>query len=139
NGVEKPIEKDDGTKDEGDTKQDASALPPPTLGVLKAASAVLEEVAADPTSLSSKPAVAVPDKSTDVEATKDQKINPMRSNKVIRTHARAQSTSVGPNDVLGEGDSRIVYNLLSGELAAGVFEKLRDEVKWQTMYHRGGE
>jgi alkylated DNA repair dioxygenase AlkB len=40
---------------------------------------------------------------------------------------------------LCEGDTTVINNLLSGELSQGVFEKVRDEVRWQTMSHQGGE
>lgn len=42
-------------------------------------------------------------------------------------------------DVLGEGDSRLVNNILPRFLAKVAFEKLKKEVAWRTMYHRGGE
>ncbi|RAL08915.1 isochorismatase family protein family [Aspergillus homomorphus CBS 101889] len=41
-----------------------------------------------------------------------------------------------PGDVIGEGDSRIVYDL---ELPEEAFEKIRDEVAWQKMYHLSGQ
>ncbi|KAL1671727.1 hypothetical protein EV122DRAFT_226052 [Schizophyllum commune] len=46
---------------------------------------------------------------------------------------------LGPDDSIGEGDSRLVLNLLPDELREGIFERLREEVAWETMYHRGGE
>ncbi|EIW73959.1 hypothetical protein CONPUDRAFT_68140, partial [Coniophora puteana RWD-64-598 SS2] len=49
------------------------------------------------------------------------------------------SHSVGPNDHIGEGDSTIVLDILPAELAEDAFEKMRQEVQWNTMYHRGGE
>ena len=36
----------------------------------------------------------------------------------------------------GEGDTYLVENLLPGD-AVAIFEKLKDEVQWQTMYHHG--
>ncbi|RAH66334.1 isochorismatase family protein family [Aspergillus aculeatinus CBS 121060] len=41
-----------------------------------------------------------------------------------------------PGDVIGEGDSRILYDL---ELPEKAFEKIRDEVAWQKMYHLSGQ
>jgi nicotinamidase-related amidase/glutathione S-transferase/alkylated DNA repair dioxygenase AlkB len=41
-----------------------------------------------------------------------------------------------PGDVIGEGDSKIVYDL---DLPEGAFEKIRDEVAWQKMYHMSGQ
>jgi len=46
---------------------------------------------------------------------------------------------LGVGDVLGAGDTYLVADFLSPELADGVFEKLQAEVKWQNMYHRGGD
>ncbi|KAE9375566.1 hypothetical protein N431DRAFT_480847 [Stipitochalara longipes BDJ] len=40
---------------------------------------------------------------------------------------------------LCEGDTSIIHNLLDEELEKGIFEKLRDEVRWQKMSHQGGE
>ncbi|KIW07620.1 uncharacterized protein PV09_01567 [Verruconis gallopava] len=57
--------------------------------------------------------------------------------------------SLGPGDIIGEGDSFIRYNLLSEELRADsdssvplsevIFQAIRDEVQWQRMYHAAGE
>ncbi|KAL2825026.1 hypothetical protein BDW59DRAFT_76328 [Aspergillus cavernicola] len=41
-----------------------------------------------------------------------------------------------PGDVIGEGDSRIVYEL---DLPENAFERIRDEVGWQKMYHMSGQ
>ncbi|KAE8384056.1 hypothetical protein BDV23DRAFT_45245 [Aspergillus alliaceus] len=41
-----------------------------------------------------------------------------------------------PGDAIGEGDSRIIYDL---ELPSNSFEKIRNEVAWQKMYHMSGE
>jgi hypothetical protein len=43
----------------------------------------------------------------------------------------------GVREKLGAGDSHLVADLLPAELAATAFGKLKEEVKWQTMYHRG--
>jgi nicotinamidase-related amidase/glutathione S-transferase len=40
---------------------------------------------------------------------------------------------------LCEGDTSIICNLLHDELEEGIFEKLRDEVRWQKMSHQGGD
>ncbi|KAF9074123.1 hypothetical protein BDP27DRAFT_1214632 [Rhodocollybia butyracea] len=40
---------------------------------------------------------------------------------------------------LGAGDSYLVMDLLGNELNGTAFEKVRDEVEWNKMYHRGGE
>ncbi|PYI01544.1 isochorismatase family protein family [Aspergillus sclerotiicarbonarius CBS 121057] len=41
-----------------------------------------------------------------------------------------------PGDMIGEGDSRIIYDL---DLPSEAFEKIRDEVAWQKMYHLSGQ
>ncbi|RHZ49837.1 isochorismatase family protein family [Aspergillus thermomutatus] len=42
----------------------------------------------------------------------------------------------GPGDQIGEGDSRIIYDL---DLPADAFESIRSEVAWQKMYHMSGQ
>lgn len=37
----------------------------------------------------------------------------------------------------GEGDTYLVPNLLPNELASTAFERIKDEVQWQTMHHHG--
>ncbi|KAL4784777.1 hypothetical protein BJX76DRAFT_211788 [Aspergillus varians] len=41
-----------------------------------------------------------------------------------------------PGDVIGEGDSRIIYDI---DLPENAFELIRDEVAWQKMYHMSGQ
>jgi len=38
-----------------------------------------------------------------------------------------------------DGDSEIIHNLLPQSEASGIFEKLRDEIRWQKMSHQGGD
>ena len=38
-----------------------------------------------------------------------------------------------------EGDTTIIHDLLQGELADNIFERVRDEVQWQKMSHQGGD
>jgi nicotinamidase-related amidase/glutathione S-transferase len=38
-----------------------------------------------------------------------------------------------------EGDSTIIHDLLDDELLDGIYEKIRDEVRWHKMSHRGGD
>lgn len=38
-----------------------------------------------------------------------------------------------------EGDTAVIPDLLSEQLLEGIFEKIRDEVRWQKMSHQGGE
>ena len=48
---------------------------------------------------------------------------------------------LGPNDIIGSGDSRIFHNFIKPDIADAddLFTQLKDEVKWQKMYHRTGE
>lgn len=46
---------------------------------------------------------------------------------------------LGVGDVLGAGDSYLVTNMLPPELADVAFERMKTEVDWRTMHHRGGE
>lgn len=47
--------------------------------------------------------------------------------------------SLGPNDVIGEGDSRIMLDILPTWLNYNAFSVLRTEVQWKAMHHRSGE
>ncbi|KAL1963429.1 hypothetical protein VTN77DRAFT_8330 [Rasamsonia byssochlamydoides] len=44
--------------------------------------------------------------------------------------------TLGPGDHIGEGDSRIIYNV---DLPLDAFANIRDEVQWQKMYHLSGQ
>ncbi|KAI9684375.1 MAG: hypothetical protein M1829_002185 [Trizodia sp. TS-e1964] len=116
-----------------------SPLPTPTFGVLSAATVALAEIALNPTAYSSKPTSTIPIVTpTAVETARAQSIRPV--NRVKRTHIRAPSVpSLGPEDIIGEGDSRIVHNFMDAPLCETAFECVRKEVQWQTMHHRGGD
>ncbi|KAL8825192.1 MAG: hypothetical protein Q9170_007891 [Blastenia crenularia] len=51
----------------------------------------------------------------------------------------ANSRTLGPQDAIGAGDSRIIHSFLDPELANEAFQLLKAEVKWQTMSHRSGQ
>ena len=40
-------------------------------------------------------------------------------------------------DRFGEGDAYLVHSILPNEIATGAFQKIKDEVLWQTMHHHG--
>ena len=46
---------------------------------------------------------------------------------------------LGPNDNIGSGDSRIIYNAISSSIMNSAFEQLKEEVVWQSMLHRSGQ
>lgn len=39
----------------------------------------------------------------------------------------------------GERDTTLVLNILAEDVAGTALERLKEEVKWHKMYHRGGE
>lgn len=47
--------------------------------------------------------------------------------------------SLGPDDTIGSGDSRILHDAMSSSIAENGFYKLKEEVLWKTMLHRSGE
>ena len=59
------------------------------------------------------------------------------SAKKRRERLKARSSDVG--DVIGSGDSTIIYDALSSSLVDDVFEAVKAEVDWRKMYHRSGE
>jgi len=42
-------------------------------------------------------------------------------------------------DVFAEGDTFLVKNLFPDDTSIDLFEKLKNEIHWRTMYHHGGE
>lgn len=56
-----------------------------------------------------------------------------------RFKAATEATMERETEVLCEGDTTIINNVLDEELSNGVFDVVRDEVLWQKMSHRGGE
>jgi hypothetical protein len=44
---------------------------------------------------------------------------------------------VKPGEQLGEGDTTLIKDFLPESIAVNAFEKLKEEVQWQTMYHHG--
>jgi hypothetical protein len=44
---------------------------------------------------------------------------------------------LGVGDIIGEGDTYLVENLLPPELAEVAFDNLMKEVAWNVMHHRG--
>ncbi|KAI9763692.1 MAG: hypothetical protein M1840_009165 [Geoglossum simile] len=141
NGVERKIpgrlEREDNSKRQTEsTGLKSDRLPTPTLGVLEAASAALAQVVLDP---ASQPESAIPGLTPrNTEAAKEQATHPLPTEESAQTKTRAPPV-LGPNDVIGEGDSRIVLDILPPELEGAAFDRLKEEVQWRTMQHRGGE
>ena len=51
----------------------------------------------------------------------------------------SRSRILGPSDSIGSGDSRIIYNVIQPPSMSSAFIKVKDEVGWQTMFHRSGQ
>ncbi|KAL8731026.1 MAG: hypothetical protein Q9166_003677 [cf. Caloplaca sp. 2 TL-2023] len=51
----------------------------------------------------------------------------------------ANLRTLGPQDSIGAGDSKIIHDVLDPKIAKDAFMYLKDEVKWQTMSHRSGQ
>ncbi len=58
-------------------------------------------------------------------------------NKSHRNVTKPQS--LGPNDIIGSGDSKIIHNVLGPPFVNMAFNRVREEVGWQTMFHRSGQ
>ena len=57
--------------------------------------------------------------------------------KYLEQHGHLQPTGV-PLTGLGAGDSFVLFNVCPPATAATAFERMRDEVPWNTMMHHGG-
>jgi nicotinamidase-related amidase len=61
---------------------------------------------------------------------------PAASASAKKKQKATSNAALGPEHRIGEGDSRILYDL---DLPSDAFANIRDEVKWQTMYHMSGQ
>ncbi|KAH8599369.1 hypothetical protein B0O99DRAFT_389207 [Bisporella sp. PMI_857] len=57
----------------------------------------------------------------------------------INGHKDSPAQEVSDSHVICEGDTTVIPNLLSEDLAKDAFQKVRDEVRWQKMSHQGGD
>jgi len=60
----------------------------------------------------------------------------------VREHSlqkKIKDQVLGPGDAMGEGDTSLVLDVLPPDLEAEAMDRLRKEVKWNVMMHRGGE
>jgi len=57
----------------------------------------------------------------------------------MKSQRTPRAPVLGVGDSLGAGDSYLVTDMLPPDLADIAFERLKTEVQWQIMYHRGGE
>ncbi|KAG0633309.1 hypothetical protein HOY80DRAFT_1064349 [Tuber brumale] len=97
-------------------------------------------VATSPSPTSAKPQSPIQDKNPigKAPATREPVL---RKPRMASRNKKFQSKApvLGQGDVLGEGDSEVVNNVLPADLAEVAFERLKKEVAWRSMYHRGGE
>lgn len=56
-----------------------------------------------------------------------------------RSSRQSRSATLGPNDNIGSGDSKIVHSLIDSTTINNAFGQMREEVDWQTMSHRSGQ
>ena len=56
-----------------------------------------------------------------------------------RNSWQSRSALLGPNDSIGTGDSAIIYNVIGSPTIDDLFNRLKGEIDWQTMFHRGGQ
>lgn len=56
-----------------------------------------------------------------------------------RTSWQSRSATLGPNDSIGSGDSKIIHNVIDPLIINNAFGQLKEEVDWQTMFHRSGQ
>lgn len=71
---------------------------------------------------------------------------PLRASKAMhnasrpnRQKQRSDPTYLGPEDTLGEHDSKIIHNVLPLDEADQAFSDMKHNTAWQKMYHRTGE
>ncbi|PMD65984.1 uncharacterized protein K444DRAFT_518541 [Hyaloscypha bicolor E] len=121
----KSLPKEIGVPGESSHSSQEKSPPSPTSATLSAASQALEKL---PTSFSTE---TQPSTSLSVEGSKHKEDSP-KSSHLPASNADGLFS-------LCEGDTSIIHNLLDDESEKGIFEKLRDEVRWQKMSHQGGD
>ncbi|GLB42658.1 putative 2OG-Fe(II) oxygenase superfamily protein [Lyophyllum shimeji] len=77
--------------------------------------------------------------STDTTAATDHPRSSIGPSVGRGTTSRRRQPELGVGDTLGAGDSYLVADVLPADLAKVAFERLKEEVKWNVMHHRGGE
>lgn len=56
-----------------------------------------------------------------------------------RNSWQSRSVTLGPNDSIGSGDSKIIHNVIGSSIINNAFSQMKEEVDWQTMFHRSGQ
>ncbi|RYP44199.1 hypothetical protein DL768_009315 [Monosporascus sp. mg162] len=65
--------------------------------------------------------------------------DPSRGYDPWQADAMSADPSLKESELLCEGDTKVIYDVLPHPLAENIFGKIRDEVRWQRMSHQGGE
>ena len=117
------------------SSQESSARPPPSLRSLQA--------------LQSKSTGDIPDKAgptmlSDSDSQGPSLASPRTSAATLPQSKKQKKNKnnaeiLGPNDTIGEGDCRLVCDIVPPKEADDSFQRLKDDVRWQKMYHRSGE
>ena len=82
---------------------------------------------------------------SDSESQEPSLASPRTSTATLPPQTKKQKKSkkthevVGPTDIIGRGDCRLIYDILPPTEADTIFGKLKEDTKWQKMYHRSGE
>ena len=71
-----------------------------------------------------------------VRTSKGSSVSPAPSGASRKKGKKIEKNTLGPDDRIGEGDTRVIYDL---ELPENTFDLLRSEVNWQKMYHMSGQ
>ncbi|KAI9849842.1 MAG: hypothetical protein M1837_000056 [Sclerophora amabilis] len=123
------------------TSSTIESTPQTSDDIVDAVSTNLEDVPPLPVpKLAKSPALQPIQSPAPLETATQRVVRPIRQARIQRTHVRGPSIpTLGPNDTIGEGDCRLVPDLLTSPLKDGIFEEVRAEVQWKTMHHRGGE
>ncbi|KAI9699820.1 MAG: hypothetical protein M1836_002855 [Candelina mexicana] len=114
--------------------------PTPTSNVVNTVSASLETMAFVDASDQSRPTSneTAPLPTTNNDPTVKRPFV-KKDKRIKRAAVSPMAPTLGPSETIGEGDSRIMQDLLPPPLAENVFERVKAEVHWHTMSHRGGE
>lgn len=56
-----------------------------------------------------------------------------------RNSWQSRSTTLGPDDSIGSGDSKIIHNVIGSPTINDTFNQMKEEVDWKTMFHRSGQ
>src|SRR5258708_16697407 len=56
---------------------------------------------------------------------------------ILEPKCKRNTAYVKPDEPLGEGDTTLIKDFLRESIAVDAFEKLKEEVLWQTMHHHG--